>query len=117
MMNANQLLKAAKKAGEVKTIFRFPYVHIICISPSFTDLEPDERELSFSKLVKTSVAELRKVLRNSLLSLRLLTSDEFSTEYPNNSDRGHHWLSALINQELDTTSSIEQPPLLGISFR
>ena len=110
-MNANQLLKAAKKAGEVKTIFRFPYVHIICISPSFTDLEPDERELSFCKLVKTSVAELRKVLRNSLLSLRLLTSDEFSTEYPNNGDRGHHWLSALINQELDTTSSIEQPPL------
>ncbi|MHC0068782.1 hypothetical protein ACWATR_38980, partial [Nostoc sp. UIC 10890] len=110
-MNANQLLKAAKKVGEVKTVFRFPYVHIICISPSFTNLEPDERELSFCTSVKISVAELRKVLRNSLLSLRLLTSDEFLTEYPNNADRGHHWLSALINQELDTVGSIEQRPL------
>jgi Mrp family chromosome partitioning ATPase len=112
-MNANQLLKAAKKVGEVKTVFRFPYVHIICISPSFTDLEQDERELSFSESVKTSVAELRKVLRNSLLSLRLLTHDEFLTEYPHDSNRGHHWLSALINQELDTSDSnaIDQPTL------
>lgn len=109
MINANQLLKAAKKVGEVKTVFRFPYVHIICISPSFTELEQDERELSFCSSVKISVPELRKVLRNSLFSLRLLTDDEFSTEYPKDSNRGHHWLSALINQELDTSDSMEQP--------
>lgn len=100
-MNANQLIKAAKKVGEVKTIFRFPYVHLICISSNFADLEQDERELSFCSSIKTKVAEVRKVLRNSLLSLRLLTSDEFLTEYPNGKDRGHHWLSALIDQELE----------------
>ncbi|MEZ2224647.1 ParA family protein [Microcoleus sp.] len=109
MINAYQLLKAAKKVGEVTTVFRFPYVHIICISHRFTDLEQDERELNFCSLVKTSVAELRKVLRNSLLSLRLLTYDEFSIEYPPDSNRGHHWLSALINQELNKSDFIEQP--------
>lgn len=77
MINVNQFLKAAKRIGEIKTVFRFPYVHIICISPSFTDLEQDEREFSFCSSIETSVAELRKVLRNSLLSLRLLTYDEF----------------------------------------
>jgi len=109
MMNANQLLKAAKKVGGIKTVFRFPYVHLICISPRFTDLEPDERELDFCNLAKISVAELRRILRNSLLSLRLLTADEFSEEYPDSKDRGHHWLSALIDQELEETSSTEKP--------
>lgn len=44
-----------------------------------------------------------------MLSLRLLTSDEFLAEYPQG-NRGHHWLNALINQELETVDSIEQPP-------
>lgn len=115
-MNATQFLKAAKKVGKVKTVFRFPYVHIICISSSFADLDQDEREISFCKSIKTNVAELRKVLRNSLLSLRLLTSDEFIREYPNGKDRGHHWLSALIEQELEVvdseeTDSIEDSPV------
>ncbi|MDB9459509.1 hypothetical protein PN473_14040 [Dolichospermum circinale CS-545/17] len=109
MINVNQFLKAAKQIGEIKTVFRFPYVHIICISPSFTDLEQDEREFSFCISIETSVAELRKVLRNSLLSLRLLTYDEFLSEYPNHRDRGHHWLSALINQELEKVDFTEKP--------
>jgi hypothetical protein len=109
MINVNQFLKAAKRIGEIKTVFRFPYVHIICISPSFTDLEQDEREFSFCSSIETSVAELRKVLRNSLLSLRLLTYDEFLSEYPNHRDRGHHWLSALINQELEKAGFTEKP--------
>jgi len=112
-MNANQLLKAAKKVGEVKTIFRFPYVHLICIASNFADLEPDERELSFCSSIKTNVAELRKVLRNSLLSLRLLTYDEFLAEYPNGNqmDRGHHWLSALVDQELKETIAVDNLPI------
>src|ERR671932_618487 len=110
-MNANQFLKVAKKVGEVKTVFRFPYVHVICISSRFAELEQDERELIFCNSIKTNVAELRKVLRNSLLSLRLLTSDEFLTEYPNGKDRGHHWLSALIDQELEEADSTEKPPV------
>lgn len=108
-MNTSQFLRAAKKVGEIKTIFRFPYVHLICISPSFTDLGLDERELSFCNSTKISVAELRRILRNSLLSLRLLTADEFLEEYPDNKDRGHHWLSALIEQKLEETSSTEEP--------
>lgn len=55
------------------------------------------------------MAELRRILRNSLLSLRLLTADEFLEEYPDNKDRGHHWLSALIEQKLEETSSTEEP--------
>jgi cellulose biosynthesis protein BcsQ len=109
MMNANQLLRAAKKVGEIKTVFRFPYVHLICISSRFTELELDERELDFCRSIQISVAELRRILRNSLLSLRLLTADEFLEEYPDNKDRGHHWLSALIDQELKETSSTEEP--------
>ena len=53
MINVNQFLKAAKRIGEIKTVFRFPYVHIICISPSFTDLEQDEREFSFCSSIKS----------------------------------------------------------------
>jgi hypothetical protein len=37
-MNAAQLLKEAKKLGEIQTIFRFPYVHVIYLSPKFLGL-------------------------------------------------------------------------------
>ena len=108
-MNAHHLLKAAKKVCEIKTVFRFPYVHLICISSRFNEVELDDRELDFCHSIKINVAELRRILRNSLLSLRLLTADEFSEEYPDNKDRGHHWLSALIDQELKEISSTEEP--------
>ncbi|WP_202950938.1 AAA family ATPase [Prochlorothrix hollandica] len=108
-MNAHRLLKAAKKVCEIKTVFRFPYVHLICISSRFNEVELDDRELDFCRSIKINVAELRKILHNSLLSLRLLTADEFLEEYPNNKNRGHHWLSALIDQELKEISSTEEP--------
>jgi cellulose biosynthesis protein BcsQ len=107
-MNTKHLLKLAEKVGDVKAIFRFPYVHIICISHRFTNLEQDERELEFCKIADISVEELQKFPRKSLLLLRLLTDYEFSKEYPKNSNRGHHWLSALINHELKTPDSIKQ---------
>nr|WP_275337177.1 AAA family ATPase [Nodosilinea sp. TSF1-S3]MDF0369948.1 AAA family ATPase [Nodosilinea sp. TSF1-S3] len=109
-MNASQLLRAAQRIGEVKTVFRFPYVHVICISPSFACLEDDERELNFCNSIRVSVSELRRTLRNSLLSLRLITQDEFSVEYQNHEDRGHHWLSALIDQKLDDVGSQVRTP-------
>jgi MinD-like ATPase involved in chromosome partitioning or flagellar assembly len=100
-MNAAQLLKEAKKLGEIQTIFRFPYVHIIYLSPKFQNIDDEEREISFAQDINISVAELRTTLLNSLLSLRLLTSEEFALEYPENRprERGHHWLSSLIEQQ------------------
>lgn len=104
-MNASQLLRAIQKLGEVKTIFRFPYVHVIYLFSDFTNLDEDERELEFTQSLKITVAELRTILKNSLLSLRLLTQDEFEVEYPEGrqQDRGNHWLSALIGQQLKTS--------------
>ncbi|MDB9307300.1 hypothetical protein PN471_01230 [Aphanizomenon sp. CS-733/32] len=80
-MNAAQLLKEAKKLGEIQTIFRFPYVHIIYLSPKFQNIDDEEREISFAQDINISVAELRTTLLNSLLSLRLLTSEGIRFEY------------------------------------
>jgi hypothetical protein len=107
-MNVNQLLKSAKKFGGIKTIFRFPYVNLICISSVFFGIEDDEREEIFSNSIKIELSDLRKVLRDSLISLRLLTAEEFSIEYPNSKERGYHWFDTLIDQALDETRSIEK---------
>lgn len=114
-MNTSQLLKAIQKLGEVKTIFRFPYVHVIYIDSSFTNLDEDERELEFARSLQITIAELRTILKNSLISLRLLTREEFKAEYPEDrqQNRGNHWLSALIGQQFKTsigTSQISADP-------
>ena len=101
-MNAHQLLKSIKKAGfKYETVFRFPYVNLVCSSDDFQGLRQEERESNFADRLNTTIAELRKTLHNSLLSLRLLTIEEFAKEYPENNrrERGHHWLSAMIAQE------------------
>ena len=111
MMNASNLIKATKKAfGNIKTIFRFPYIYIICISGDFAGLDDNERESQFSESIPISVSDLRRVLQNSLMSLHLLTQDEFLNEYPdiNSMGRGHHWLSSLINQGEIKSQSTQQ---------
>ncbi|MEB3192068.1 MAG: AAA family ATPase [Snowella sp.] len=101
-MNAHQLLRSIKKARfEYETVFRFPYVNLICSSDNFRELKQEERESNFADSLNITIAELRNTLHNSLLSLRLLTIEELAKEYPENNrrERGHHWLSAMIDQE------------------
>ena len=106
-MNAHQLLRSImlrsiREAGfKYETVFRFPYVNLVCSSDVFQGLEPEDRESNFADSLNITIAELQKTLHNSLLSLRLLTIEEFAREYPENNrrERGHHWLSAMIDQE------------------
>jgi Mrp family chromosome partitioning ATPase len=101
-MNAHQLLRSIREARfKYETVFRFPYVNLVCSSDDFRGLRQEERESNFADRLNTTIAELRKTLHNSLLSLRLLTIEEFAREYPGNNrrERGHHWLSAMIDQE------------------
>jgi Mrp family chromosome partitioning ATPase/energy-coupling factor transporter ATP-binding protein EcfA2 len=101
-MNAHQLLRSIREARfKYETVFRFPYVNLVCSSDDFRGLRQEERESNFADRLNTTIAELRKTLHNSLLSLRLLTIDEFAREYSENNrpERGHHWLSAMIDQE------------------
>src|ERR1700675_3742674 len=98
-MNATEFLKRAKRIGDVHAIFRFPYVHVFVISQSFAGLEDEDREVAFSGQLKASIGDLRKTLQNSLLMLRLVTPDEYKSEHKNNGrTRGHHWLSAFVDQ-------------------
>lgn len=101
-MNAHQLLRSIREARfKYETVFRFPYVNLVCSSDDFRGLRQEERESNFADRLNTTIAELRKTLHNSLLSLRLLTIEEFAREYSENNrpERGHHWLSAMIDQE------------------
>jgi Mrp family chromosome partitioning ATPase len=96
------MLRSIREAGfKYETVFRFPYVNLVCSSDVFQGLEPEDRESNFADSLNITIAELQKTLHNSLLSLRLLTIEEFAREYPENNrrERGHHWLSAMIDQE------------------
>jgi MinD-like ATPase involved in chromosome partitioning or flagellar assembly len=118
-MNATEFLKKAKRLGDVHAVFRFPYVHVFVISQSFTGLEDEDRELDFSAQLKTSIAELRKTLQNSLLMLRLVTPDEYKSEQSSNGrTRGHHWLSAFVDQVVGDkqTGVTRRSPIRTVHF-
>jgi Mrp family chromosome partitioning ATPase len=117
-MTATQILRASKDLG-TKIVFRFPYLQLIHVSAEWAGLDEEEREQIFSSKLRITVAELRSVLANNLLSLQLLTPDEERSLPPGSEDtRGHHWLSAFVQQELEPNRHVipREPAIRVVHF-
>jgi MinD-like ATPase involved in chromosome partitioning or flagellar assembly len=110
-MTTSQLLNAARSKTRLASIFRFPYVHLIAIDERFSGMEEDEREAVFAGWINISLHDLRSTLQPSLLTLRLLDTAEYGVEYgAEPQERGHHWLAALTDLELDGSRQRNAPP-------
>jgi len=112
-VTASQLLDKMRRLVPVRTVFRFPYMHIICELGEFRDLDDEVRESIFSQKLGVSIGEIRRTVKNNLFSLHLLTPQETEELFQrgNYERRGYHWLTAYAEEQLGQQTQFGQNPL------
>jgi Mrp family chromosome partitioning ATPase len=109
-MTVAELLRAAETVGHVRSVFRFPYVHLIIESDQFVDKDEEEREFLLAETLGTSVDEIRRLSLSALILVRLLTNSESNRDYPaSDHSQGHHWLEKLIWRDEPSDTREHQP--------
>ena len=109
-MTASQFLEKIRSLAPLRTVFRFPYIHIIYESSDFSALEEDQREEIFCQRLGTTVHEVRRTSTNNLLSIHLVTPEEAAKLFPANEyqARGYHWLTAYAQEQLGNRPRLNQ---------
>jgi Mrp family chromosome partitioning ATPase len=110
-VTASQFLdKIRSNFGALRVVFRFPYIHLICVSSEFEGAEEEERESVFSKKLGVSNTDVRRTAKNNLLSVHLLTPNEAAREFPEDDyrDRGYHWLAAYAEEQIGRQPRLNQ---------
>lgn len=110
-MTGSQFLeKIRTNFGTFRVVFRFPYIHLLCVSTEFEGMEEEERESVFAARLGVGNGDFRRTAKNNLLSVHLLTPSEVTRQFPEDSyqERGYHWLAAYAEEQMGRQPRLNQ---------